>query len=115
MPIKKSAAKRLRQSIKRHTHNLKIKNAYKEPVKKFRNLLSEGKTEEAKKLTSTIYKKLDKTAKAHVIRKNKAARLKSRLTKLLNKALKDPESVMAKTKIKAKGQKKKKENKESKR
>jgi ribosomal protein S20 len=38
-----------------------------------------------KKTLSAAFKALDKSAKGHIIHKNKAARLKSRLSKLLKK------------------------------
>lgn len=83
MPITKSAKKALRQNIKRRQRNLAKKKAYKEAIKKYRRLLASHKTEEAKTALSQVYKTLDKAAKTNVIAKNKAARLKSRLTKLL--------------------------------
>lgn len=85
MPITKSAKKALRQNIRRRKRNLIKKKAYKEAIKNYRHLLAENKTEEAKVSLSRVYKTLDKAAKTNVIAKNKAARLKSRLAKLLLK------------------------------
>lgn len=85
MPITKSAEKALRQSIKRNKTNLKQKEAYKDVVKKTRKLVLAGKIKEAQAYLSTAYKTLDKVAKNGFIKKNKASRLKSRLTKLVNK------------------------------
>jgi hypothetical protein len=56
-------------------------------VKQIKNLVSENKKEEALKLLPKAYKVIDKTAKANIIKKNAAARKKSRLTKLINKSL----------------------------
>lgn len=85
MPITKSAEKALRQSIRRRAQNLKRKDAYKNAVKIVRKLAAAGNLSEAKTKLSALYKALDKAAKTHVIKKQKASRLKSRLTKLIEK------------------------------
>lgn len=85
MPILKSAKKRLRQNKRRKALNLQYKKKMKEPIKKFKKLIAEKKTEEAKKLLPQVYKALDKAAKHGTIKKNTAARRKSRLTKMINK------------------------------
>ena len=85
MPNTKSAEKALRQSQKRRIKNLGKAGAYKNAVKQFKKYMAAGNTDEARKLLPMVYKKLDKAAKAGVIKKNKAARLKSRTTKLLQK------------------------------
>lgn len=80
MPIIKSAKKALRQSESNKIFNdatrAKVKNAVK-GVKSAINLKKDNVAE----LLSIAYKELDIAAKKHVIHKNKAARLKSRLTK----------------------------------
>lgn len=86
MPITKSAIKALRQSHRRRVRNTARKNAYKKVTKEFKQLLSSGKNKEAASLVSRLYQSLDKAAKTHTIAKNKASRLKSRLTKKLQKA-----------------------------
>ncbi len=83
MPITQSAKKALRQGVRRHARNLVRKDAYKKAVKEFRAFVAEKKTEEAKKFLPMLYKALDKAAKTKVIEKNKASRLKSRLSHLL--------------------------------
>ncbi|PIR72671.1 MAG: 30S ribosomal protein S20 [Candidatus Nealsonbacteria bacterium CG10_big_fil_rev_8_21_14_0_10_36_24] len=85
MPITKSAKKALRQNIKRRARNLVYKKKMKAIIKKVRGLVLEKKIEEAKKLLPEVYKILDKGAKVGVIKKNTAARKKSRITKLVNK------------------------------
>lgn len=84
MPKKKAAKKHLRQSEKRRIRNLKYKKEIKRKIKEFKKLIAERKKEEAKSLLPKIYKILDKAAKVNVIKKGKAARLKSKLTKALN-------------------------------
>ena len=78
MPITKSAKKALRQSAKRRIENLFKAKALKAAIKDYK------KAPSAKSL-SLVYKQLDKTAKTNVIPKNKASRLKSRLSKILAK------------------------------
>lgn len=73
MPITKSAKKKLRKDKKREAENLKLKKAYKKTVKN-------TKKNPNKKNLSESSKVLDKAAKKGIIHKNKAARLKSRLT-----------------------------------
>jgi small subunit ribosomal protein S20 len=84
MPITKSAKKALRQNIKRRARNLVYKRKIKHLVKKAKNLVGEKKIEEAKNILPQIYKILDKAAKVNVIKKNTAARKKSRITRLIN-------------------------------
>ena len=85
-PITKSAKKALRQNKKRRVENLRRLRAMREIIKQIRNLAAENKKEEALKLLPQAYKAIDKATKAGVIKKNTAARKKSRLTKLINKS-----------------------------
>lgn len=85
MPIIKSAKKALRQNVRHRERNLKRKAEFKAVIKQYKKLIADGEKEKAKEFLSQVYKKLDKAAKINLIKKNKAARLKSRLTKLLNK------------------------------
>jgi len=82
MPKIQSAKKALRQNIKRRKANVKKKTELKSVIKQYKKLVSENK-EEAKKYLSEVYKKLDKSAKVNLIRKNKASRVKSRLSRLV--------------------------------
>ena len=85
MPITKSAKKSLRQNVKRKARNIRKKRKIKDLVKEVKSLVSQSKTEEAKKLIPKIYKALDKAAKTGLIKKNTASRKKSRITILINK------------------------------
>ena len=78
----------MRQNKRRKALNLQYKKKMKEPIKEFKKLLAEKKTTEAKKLLPQIYKALDKSAKHGTIKKNTAARRKSRLTLMVNKTTK---------------------------
>jgi len=86
MPISKSAKKALRQSLRRRARNLVKKEKYKRLIREVRKLTVAGKADEAQKLLPQLYKALDKAAKTNVIKKNKASRLKSRLTKFATKS-----------------------------
>ena len=88
MPNIQSAKKALRQNITRRARNSKRKSAFKLEVKTFRKLVAEKKYDEAKKELAKTHQTLDKAAKANVITKNKASRLKSRLSQLIAKSSK---------------------------
>lgn len=85
MPITKSAKKALRQNIKRRAENKARKRSLKTLIKDAR--ATAGQSDQGKKeaILPSIYKALDKAAKSGLIKKNSAARKKSRLTKLLAK------------------------------
>ena len=83
MPITKSAKKSLRQNRRRAIRNIQRKRKIKDLIKEVKKMISQNKTEEAKKLLPEIYKSLDKAAKTKVIKKNTASRKKSRITKAI--------------------------------
>lgn len=85
MPITRSAKKALRQAAKRNKRNRARKETYKNAVKKIKKLVAAKQTNEAEKMLTELYRALDKAAKVNAIKKNKAGRLKSRLTKLVQK------------------------------
>ncbi len=85
MPITKSAQKALRQSKVKRDSNIKRKNAFRNLVKDFRKAVIAKSFDKAKELLPKVYKALDKAAKSKTIKKNKASRTKSRLTKLISK------------------------------
>lgn len=74
MPIIKSAIKKVRKDKVRAARNKKREISLKSAIKKARM------TKAAKDLQA-VFSALDKAAKVHLIHPNKAARLKSRLTK----------------------------------
>jgi len=78
LPTHKSAEKRLRQSQAANVRNRAIKSQMKTAIKKVETSFDE---KELKKTTSL----LDKAARKKVIHKNVASRVKSRLTKLVNR------------------------------
>ncbi len=80
----KSAQKAHEQSLRRRVFNLRRLRAMKDTVKEVKRLaLSKDKS--ALDKLKDAYKAIDKAAKRGVIKKNTAARKKSRLTKFVNK------------------------------
>ena len=88
MAITKSAKKALRQSIRRRARNVVRQRKLKNLLKEVNNLISQKKVEEARSLLPQVYKLLDKAVKTGLIKKNTAARKKSRITKFINKGIK---------------------------
>ena len=78
----KSSIKRIRQDKKKALHNKYYAKTMRNAVRKLRNMSDK---EEAAKLYPTVQKLLDKLAKINVIHDNKAANLKSGLTKHIAK------------------------------
>ena len=81
MAITKSAKKALRQSLRRKLHNRSQKDSTKKLLKELTLLISQKKSKEAKELLPKVYKAIDKTAKAGLIKKNAAGRKKSNLAR----------------------------------
>lgn len=86
MPITQSAIKAHRQSLKKNAENTIVKKRLKASVKEFVEYLSTD-IEKAKEFIPNVYKAIDKTAKRGILKKNSAARKKSRLMTKLNQAL----------------------------
>jgi small subunit ribosomal protein S20 len=86
MPITSSAKKALRAGDRKRVFNLRRKGELQSTIKKVKKLVAEKKATEAAKALSVAYKALDKAAKTGFIKKNAAARKKSRLALLLKKA-----------------------------
>ncbi len=83
MPVTKSAKKRLRQNEVRRVSNLRKRRAMKALIKEVRELALSGKKKKAEELLPETYKKIDKAAKAGIIKEKNASRKKQRLTKLV--------------------------------
>ena len=78
----KSSIKRIRQTSVRQLHNRYYAKTARNAMRKLR--ATEDKAE-AKEMYPKLCSLLDKLAKRHVIHKNKAANLKSKLAKHVNK------------------------------
>ena len=79
MPITKGAEKSHRQSERKRVVNTRRKVAMKDMVKQVKKAAIAGDAKKAKELLSSAYKAIDKAAKGGIIKKNTAARKKSRL------------------------------------
>jgi len=94
MPITKSAIKKMRQDKKREAHNKKIKGHLRELVKKARVSPTEASVKKA-------ISALDRAKKVGIYHRNKVARLKSKIAKLV-KVKKQTSPKPAKRQIKKK-------------
>ncbi len=86
MAITSSAKKALRVSRRRRVVNLHRKEAMLDVIKRVKKFVTDKNTAEAVKLLGEAYKAIDKAAKNDLIKKNNAARKKSRLAKLVKKS-----------------------------
>jgi small subunit ribosomal protein S20 len=80
-----SAKKRVRQNAKRRIINRARKSVIKTAIKDFEAAISSSDKKAAAEQYKLIVKKLDKVASTKTIHKNKAARLKSRMARKINK------------------------------
>ena len=81
MATHQSAIKRIRQNEKRRVHNKYYAKTARNTIKKLRDTEN---TKEAKDLLPKVVSMLDKLAKRNIIHSNKAANLKSKLTRHVN-------------------------------
>ncbi len=84
MPNLKSAKKDLRQSIARRAVNLSIKRELRTYIRKLRAACDAGNVADATAMYPQTAQKLDRAAAKHLIHKNTASRLKSRLAIRIN-------------------------------
>ena len=84
MPNIKSAKKRMRSSIKKTDVNTLVTSSMRTAIKKFERVVKEGNKEEAANNLNIAIQRIDKARSAGLVHLNKAARLKSRLTKMKN-------------------------------
>jgi small subunit ribosomal protein S20 len=87
MPNTESAKRAMRKAERRRVRNKSQRSALKSVVKKVRTSAATNDMERTKEDLAIAIKRLDQAAAKHLIHKNKAARTKSRLTKLLNKKM----------------------------
>ncbi len=83
MPIKKSAKKYMQVTAKNLTRNKKAKGIFRSAVKKTREAVTSENAPEAKKWLAISIKSMDKAVQKKIMKKNTAARKKSRLNKLV--------------------------------
>lgn len=88
MPITSSAKKALRASKKKRVYNIRHRDSVADVTKKIEKFVVAKAAKEAAKLLPLAYKEIDKAAKVGFIKKNNAARKKSRLAALVKKIAK---------------------------
>jgi len=88
MPITNQARKAMRRDAQRKVYGLRRKRVMKQMSKEVRDLAIAGNHDDASAKISSAYKAIDKAAKKGVIKKNTAARKKSKLSRLLAKTKK---------------------------
>lgn len=81
MPNIRSAKKKMRQDVKRTKKN----DVYMSKVKKMMKNISKSKEKVTAATVKKAYSTIDKAAKSKVLHKNKAARLKSKVSRLIKK------------------------------
>ena len=84
MPNIKSAKKRVLTSERKCQENILVESRMKNSIKKLEKTIKEGKKEESQELLKTTFKDIDKAQDINIVHPNKAARLKSRLSKSVN-------------------------------
>ncbi|MBV9919652.1 MAG: 30S ribosomal protein S20 [Pseudonocardia sp.] len=82
----KSQIKRVKTNEKRRQRNKSVRSSVRTAVRKFREAVEAGNTEEAVALHRAAAKALDKAASKGVIHKNQAANRKSAMAKRINSA-----------------------------
>ena len=85
MPNIKSAKKRVIITKKKTLRNQMIKSALKTYIKKFEATVAAGNREEAQNAFNLVVKKIDQAMAKGILKKNTAARRKSKLALMLNK------------------------------
>ncbi|HOE96709.1 MAG TPA: 30S ribosomal protein S20 [Candidatus Sumerlaeota bacterium] len=84
MPNIKSAAKRMRQNIKRRAQNRSERSALRTGIKNLRAVIEQGDVETARKDLQSTLSLIGKSASKGTIHPNKARRQASRLTRKVN-------------------------------
>jgi len=88
MPHSASAKKRLRQNLRNRERNRAAKSVIKTEIRKVLDSLRGGDVPAAKEQLRTVAKKVDQAAAKKIVHRNRAARVKSRLTARIVKASK---------------------------
>jgi small subunit ribosomal protein S20 len=87
MPIIKSAIKKMRQDVKKTARNDVYRKRLKSRMKELIKAAQEQKTEQLPELLKETYSIVDLALKKNLIKKNNAARKKSRMSRLVKQAM----------------------------
>ena len=85
MPITKAAKKALRKNKRQRENNLNKSRLLKGELAALKKLITTKAKKGANEFLPKVYKALDKSVKNNLLKKNTASRMKSRLTKIVNK------------------------------
>lgn len=85
MAITRGAKKAHRSSLRKRGFNVRRKNKVSQSIKSLKKLIASGKKKEAAAMMREVQSSLDKAVKGKTLKKNTAARKKSRLSKLIKK------------------------------
>jgi len=83
MAISKSATKSYKQAERKRVFNLRVSRVLKTALKEIKTLITKKDKTGAEKAVATTYKAIDKATKRGLLKKNNAARKKSRLMKAI--------------------------------
>jgi small subunit ribosomal protein S20 len=97
----KSALKRHRQSLKRREANRARTTEARTAVRRARELIAEGKSDEAQAAVREASAVLDRAAQKGVLHRNNAARRKSRLAKMLKHGAPEKKTPARKSRARA--------------
>ncbi len=84
MPNIKSAKKRVRSNARKADVNTLVKSSMRTAIKNVEKIVTTQNKEEASNKLNIALQRIDKACNSGLVHKNKAARLKSRLTKAVN-------------------------------
>ena len=84
MPNIKSAKKRMRSNAKKTGVNTLVTSSMRTAVKNFEKEVKAGNKDNASNNLNIAIQRVDKAMSSGKVHKNKAARIKSRLTKMMN-------------------------------
>ncbi|MEK7461655.1 MAG: 30S ribosomal protein S20 [Patescibacteria group bacterium] len=85
MSITRGAKKAHRSSLRKKEFNLRRKNTVSRTIKSFKKLIISGNKKSAVAMMREVQSALDKAVKGKTLKKNTAARKKSRLSKLIRR------------------------------
>ncbi|MDF2379026.1 MAG: 30S ribosomal protein S20 [Candidatus Gracilibacteria bacterium] len=83
MPLLKHAIKKMKQDKKKTIRNNVFRNRLTSRMKELTNAVKEQKIADLPKLLTSAYKAIDTACKKNLIKKNNAARKKSRMAKMV--------------------------------
>ena len=84
MPNIRSAKKRVRSNAKKRDVNTLVRSSMRTAIKNVEKTVVSGNKDEAANKLNIALQRIDKACTSGLVHKNKAARLKSRLTKAVN-------------------------------